>query len=59
MIIPEKMVAETLENARQDGTVIRRKPSEVFDNTFVENLQKSGFMTELWGGPVPENPKRP
>ena len=59
MIIPEKMVAETLENARQDGTVIRRRPSEVFDNTFVENLQKSGFMTEVWGGPVPENPKRP
>ena len=29
MIIPGKMVAETLENARQDGTVIRRKPSEV------------------------------
>jgi len=59
MIIPEKMVAETLENARREGTVIRRKPSEVFDNTFVENLDKSGFMKELWGGPVPENPKRP
>ena len=59
MIIPEKMVAETLENARQDGTAIRRKPSEVFDNTFVEDLHKSGFMKELWGGPVPENPKRP
>jgi ABC-type nitrate/sulfonate/bicarbonate transport system substrate-binding protein len=59
MIIPEKMVAETLENARREGTAIRRKPSEVFDNTFVENLDKSGFMKELWGGPVPENPKRP
>jgi ABC-type nitrate/sulfonate/bicarbonate transport system substrate-binding protein len=59
MIIPEKMVAETLENARREGTVIRRKPSEVFDNTFVENLDKSGFMKELWGGPVPEYPKRP
>ena len=59
LIIPEKMVAETLENARREGTAIRRKPSEVFDNTFVENLDKSGFMKELWGGPVPENPKRP
>jgi NitT/TauT family transport system substrate-binding protein len=59
LIIPEKMVAETLENARHEGTVIRRKPSEVFDNRFAEQLHKSGFMKELWGGPVPENPKRP
>ena len=59
MIIPEKMVAETLENARQEKIVVRRKPSEVFDNTFVEDLHNSGFMKELWGGPVPENPRRP
>lgn len=58
MIIPEKLVAETLENARQEGTTIRRKPGEIFDNTFVENLDKSGFMKELWGGPVPENPRK-
>jgi hypothetical protein len=58
MIIPEKLVAETLENARQDGATIRRKPGEIFDNTFVENLDKSGFMKELWGGPVPENPRK-
>jgi ABC-type nitrate/sulfonate/bicarbonate transport system substrate-binding protein len=58
MIIPEKLVAETLENARQDGATIRRKPGEIFDNTFVENLDKSGFMKELWGGPVPENQRK-
>jgi len=28
------------------------------DYSAVENLDKSGFMKELWGGPVPENPKR-
>ena len=54
MIVPAKMVADTIENAREDGTVIRRKASEVFDNMFVENLDKSGFMKELWGGKVPE-----
>src|SRR5262245_13839662 len=58
MIIPAKMVAETIEIARADGTVIRRKPSEVFDNSFVENLDKSGFMKELWGGAMPEEKKR-
>ena len=59
MIIPEKLVIETLDNARQEGTTIRRKPREIFDNTFVENLEKSGFMKELWGGAVPEDRKRP
>jgi NitT/TauT family transport system substrate-binding protein len=53
MVVPPKMVAETIEIAREEGTVIRRKPNEVFDNSFVENLDKSGFMKELWGGSVP------
>ena len=58
MIVPPKLVADTLELAREDGMTIRRKPSEIFDNTFVENLEKSGFMKELWGGAVPEDRKK-
>ena len=58
-IVPAKMVAQTLDIARDEGATIRRKPTEVFDNSFAENLDKSGFMKELWGGPVPENPKKP
>ena len=58
MIVPAKLVAETLDNAREEGTTIRRKPNEIFDNTFVENLDKSGFMKELWGSAVPEDRKR-
>jgi NitT/TauT family transport system substrate-binding protein len=59
MIVPAKMVADTVEIAREDGTTIRRKPSEVFDNTFVDNLDKSGFIKELWGGAPPDERKRP
>jgi NitT/TauT family transport system substrate-binding protein len=59
MIVPAKLVTETLDNARDEGTTIRRKPNEIFDNTFVENLDKSGFMKELWGGTVPEDRKKP
>ena len=59
MIVPANMVAQTLDIAREEGANIRRKATEVFDNTFVENLDKSGFMKELWGGSVPENPKKP
>ena len=59
LIVPAKMVAETIENAREEGTVIRRKANDVFDNTFVENLDKSGFMKELWGGKVPQEARTP
>jgi ABC-type nitrate/sulfonate/bicarbonate transport system substrate-binding protein len=59
LIVPAKMVADTIENAREDGTVIRRKANEVFDNMFAENLEKSGFMKELWGGKVPEDARKP
>jgi len=59
MIVPAKLVVETLDIARDEGITIRRKPNEIFDNTFVENLDKSGFMKELWGGAVPEDRKKP
>jgi len=59
MLVPAKLVAETLDNARAEGTTIRRKASEIFDNGFVENLEKSGFMKELWGGALPDDRKRP
>src|SRR4029453_7114185 len=59
MIIPAKLVAETIETARGEGTNIRRKPAEVFDNTFVDNLEKSGFFKELWRGEVPEERRKP
>ena len=59
MMVPPKLVADTIEMAREERITIRRKPSEVFDNTFVENLEKSGFLKELWGGKVPEETGRP
>jgi ABC-type nitrate/sulfonate/bicarbonate transport system substrate-binding protein len=59
MTVPAKMVAETLEIAREDGAAVRRKPNEIFDNTFVDNLEKSGFMKELWGGALPVEKNRP
>jgi NitT/TauT family transport system substrate-binding protein len=49
MIVPGKAVAEAVELARETGTVIRRKPEEIYDNSFVLNLEKSGFLKELWG----------
>jgi len=55
MVVPGKAVAETVELAREEGAPIRRKPEEIYDNSFVNNLEKSGFMKEIWGN---ENYKR-
>ncbi len=49
MVVPAKSVGEALEIARETGTLIRRKPEELYDNSFVNNLEKSGFLKELWG----------
>jgi len=49
MVVPGKSVAEAVEIARENGTVVRRKPEELYDNSFVINLEKSGFLKELWG----------
>jgi ABC-type nitrate/sulfonate/bicarbonate transport system substrate-binding protein len=59
MIVPPKLVAETIETAREEGIHIRRRPAEVFDNSFVENLEKSGLLKELWRGEVPEEKRKP
>jgi hypothetical protein len=31
------------------GTPVKRKAEELYDNSFVNNLEKSGFQRELWG----------
>ena len=55
MVVPGKAVAEAVELARESGTTTRRKPEEIYDNNFVLNLEKSGFLKEIWGS---ENYKR-
>ena len=49
MVVPGKSVSEAVDIARETGTLIRRKPEELYDNSFVNNLEKSGFLKELWG----------
>src|SRR5687768_5097504 len=55
MIVPGKAVADTIELARESGAPVRKKPEEIYDNSFVNNLEKSGFLKEIWGN---ENYKR-
>lgn len=57
LTIPANAVAETVEVARENGTDVKRKPAELFENSFAENLEKSGFLKELWGGEIPGKKK--
>jgi NitT/TauT family transport system substrate-binding protein len=49
MIVPGAAVAESVELLRASGTQVKRKPDEIFDNSFVEHLEKSGYLKDLWG----------
>jgi NitT/TauT family transport system substrate-binding protein len=49
MIVPSTAVAESVELQRGLGTLIKRKAEDIYDNSFVNNLEKSGFQRELWG----------
>ena len=49
MLVPGAAVAESVELQRSLGTPLKRKPEELYDNTFVYHLEKSGFLKELWG----------
>jgi len=49
MAVPANALADAVEVARDTGTNIRKKPAELFNNAFAENLEKSGFLKEIWG----------
>jgi NitT/TauT family transport system substrate-binding protein len=49
MVVPAKSVTDAVDIARETGTLVRRKPEELYDNSFVNNLEQSGFLKELWG----------
>jgi hypothetical protein len=46
---PVNAVSMAVETARADGMQIRKQPAEIIDNSFAEQLEKSGFLKELWG----------
>ena len=49
MIVPGQAVAESVELHRAAGLPVKRKAEELYDNSFVTHLEKSGFQKELWG----------
>ena len=49
MLVPGAAVQESVELQRSLGMPVKRKGEEIYDNSFVEHLEKSGFQRELWG----------
>lgn len=49
MIVPGQAVNDSLELYRSLGIPIKRKAEDIYDNSFVNHLDKSGFQRELWG----------
>ena len=47
--VPESTVAAAIDIVREQGTNVRRKPAEIVENRFAEDLEKSGFLREIWG----------
>lgn len=53
LIVPLDAVADSIDVARDSGIKVTKKANEIVDNSFAENLEKSGFLKELWGGRLP------
>src|SRR5262245_21273061 len=49
LMVPAHAVAESVELLRTLGTPVKRKAEEIYDNRFTIQLEKSGFLKELWG----------
>jgi len=58
LTVPTNAVAHAIEIAREDGAQIRKKPAEIIDNSFADQLTKSGFLKELWGNELLPQEKR-
>lgn len=58
MVVPRNAVLEAVETERQAGTQIRKAAEEIYDNSFADNLEKSGFLKEIWGGELLQREKK-
>jgi NitT/TauT family transport system substrate-binding protein len=54
MTVPLNIVGEAIEDARQQGTQVTvRGPEAIATNQFVDELDRTGFLQQLWGAELP------
>lgn len=49
MIVPAQAVGDSLELYRSLNLPVKRRAEDIHDNSFVHQLERSGFQRELWG----------
>jgi hypothetical protein len=54
MAVPYDTLSALIEEARAEGTPVNvRGPDDIATNEFVKDLDRSGFLTQLWGAELP------
>lgn len=54
LTIPYEVVTAAIEDAREQGTqVVVRSGEEIATNQFVDDLERTGFLRQLWGTDLP------
>jgi hypothetical protein len=43
MIVPAAAVTESVDLVRAAGIQLKRRPDDIYDNSFVQNLDKAAF----------------
>jgi NitT/TauT family transport system substrate-binding protein len=54
--VPMAAVQDSIDFAREQGTnIVRGAAGEIVDQSFAADLQRSGFLQNLWGRPIPSS----
>jgi hypothetical protein len=53
MAAADIVLSGQLKPMKTHGTKVTKKATDLFDNSFADNLEKTGFLRELWSGKVP------
>jgi ABC-type nitrate/sulfonate/bicarbonate transport system substrate-binding protein len=54
--IPMAAVQDSIDFAREQGTnIVRGTADQIVDQRYAADLQRSGFLQNLWGRPVPSS----
>jgi ABC-type nitrate/sulfonate/bicarbonate transport system substrate-binding protein len=51
--VPYEAVTAAIDDARAQGTPVVKRAEEIATNQFTDELERSGFLQQLWGAELP------
>jgi ABC-type nitrate/sulfonate/bicarbonate transport system substrate-binding protein len=51
--VPHEAVAAAIDDARAQGTPVVKRAEDVATNQFADDLERTGFLQQLWGAELP------